>query len=75
MGERENVKTGQIEENDIDVSEMPKEITEQNLHRHAKLLLRYALDALEPGKPKQVTDRILAGMIRRHLGMKPVFIK
>ena len=59
---------------EIDISEMPKEIAEQNLHRHAKLLLRYALDALE-GKPKQIADRKLAGMIRKHLDMKPAFIK
>lgn len=60
---------------DIDVSEMQKEITEKNLHRHAKLLLRYALDALEPGKTKQISDRRLAGMIRKHLGIKPACIK
>lgn len=59
---------------DIDVSEMPKEITEKNLHRHAKLLLRYALDALD-GKPKQISDRRLSGMIRKHLGMNPAFFK
>lgn len=59
---------------EIDISEMPKEIAERNLHRHAKMLMRYALDALE-GKPRQIADRRLAGMIRRHLGMKQVFIK
>ena len=65
----------EIDAEEIDISEMPKEITEQNLHRHAKLLLRYALDALEPGNTKQVSDQKLAGMIRRHLYMKPAFIK
>ena len=65
----------EIDAEEIDISEMPKEITEQNLHRHAKLLLRYALDALEPGNTKQVSDQKLAGMIRRHLDMKPAFIK
>lgn len=59
----------------IDISDMPKEVVEQNLHRHAKLLLRYALDALEPGKTKQISDRRLAGMIMRHLDMKPALIK
>lgn len=64
----------EIDADEIDISEMPKEVVEQNLHRHAKLLLRYALDALE-GKPKQIDDRRLSGMIRRHLDMKPAFIK
>ena len=64
----------EFDADEIDISEMPKEIAEQNLHRHAKLLLRYALDALE-GKPKQIADRKLAGMIRKHLDMKPAFIK
>ena len=65
----------EFDADEIDISEMPKEIAEQNLHRHAKLLLRYALDALEPGKTKQISDRRLAGMIRKHLGMKPAFFK
>lgn len=59
---------------EIDISEMPKEVVEQNLHRHAKLLLLYALDALEE-RPKQIDDRRLSGMIRKHIGMKPVFVK
>lgn len=69
------MQDNEFDTDEIDISEMPKEVVEQNLHRHAKLLLRYALDALEPGKTKQVSDRKLAGMIRKHLGMKPAFIK
>ena len=65
----------EFDTDEIDISDMPKEITEKNLHRHAKLLLRYTLDALEPGKTKQISDRRLSGMIRKHLGMKPAFIK
>ena len=68
------MQDNELDADEIDISEIPKEIAEQNLHRHAKLLLRYALDDLE-GKPKQIDDRKLAGMIRKHLGMKPAFIK
>ena len=69
------MQDNEFDADEIDISDMPKEVVEQNLHRHAKLLLRYALDALEPGKTKQVSDQKLAGMIRRHLDMKPAFIK
>lgn len=68
------MRDNEFDTDEIDISEMPKEVVEQNLHRHAKLLLRYALDALE-GKQKQISDRRLSGMIRRHLDMKPAFIK
>lgn len=67
------MQDNEFDADEIDISEMPKEIAEQNLHRHAKLLLRYALDALE-GK-KYISDQRLSGMIRKHLGMKPAFIK
>lgn len=69
------MQDNEFDTDEIDISDIPKDVAEQNLHRHAKLLLRYALDALEPGKIKQISDRRLAGMIRRHLDMKPAFIK
>lgn len=68
------MQDNEFDADEIDISEMPKEIAEQNLHRHAKLLLLYALDALEE-RPKQISKRRLSGMIRKHLGMKPAFIK
>ena len=68
------MQDNELDADEIDISEIPKEIAEQNLHRHAKLLLRYALDALEE-RPKQISDRRLSRIIRKHLGMKPEFVK